>query len=158
MDEQNCDFQITIMSQGTFLPAARDAIQAAARKVGLDDKACGHIILALTEAMINIIKHGYGGEPGHPIWISLKEIEKDGRVGVRIVLEDECPQIDLEKIKSRPLEEFRPGGLGVHIIKEIMEDVTYAHRECGKGLRLTMYKFVTPASNSDDGTSMAAAS
>ncbi len=145
MDEQNCDFQITIKSQGTFLPAARDAIQAAARKVGLDDKACGHIILALTEAMINIIKHGYSGEPGHPIWIGLKQIEKEGRAGVRIILEDECPQIDLEKIKSRPLDEFRPGGLGVHIIKEIMEDVTYAHRECGKGLRLTMYKFVPPA-------------
>lgn len=148
MDHQNFDFQITLKSQPTFLPAAREAIQAAAKNIGLDDKACGHIILALTEAMINIIKHGYSNQPDRPIWIGLQQVEKNGRKGVRIILEDECPQIDLEKIRSRPLDEIRPGGLGVHIIKEIMEDVSYAHRECGKGLRLTMYKFVNAPAES----------
>lgn len=143
MEDSTLDLQIRLKSQATFVGAVRASLETAARKIGLDEKACGHITLALTEAMANIINHGYGRKPDQPIWIGLKAIEKDGRRGVHLILEDECPQIDLQKIKSRPLDEFRPGGLGVHIIKEIMEDVTYAHRECGIGLRLTMNKFAT---------------
>lgn len=147
MEDSTLDLQIRLKSQATFVGAVRAALETAASKIGLDEKACGHITLALTEAMANIINHGYGRVPDQPIWIGLKAIEKDGRRGVHLILEDECPQIDLKKIKSRPLDEFRPGGLGVHIIKEIMEDVTYAHRECGIGLRLTMNKFATPTSD-----------
>lgn len=144
VEDQNLDLQIRLKSQATFVGAVRAALEAAASRIGLDEKACGHVSLALTEAMANIINHGYGRVPDQPIWIGLKAIEKDGRRGVHLILEDECPQVDLAKIKSRPLDEIRPGGLGVHIIKEIMEDVTYAHRECGVGLRLTMNKFPTP--------------
>lgn len=143
MDEPTCELLIRLKSQATFVPAVRCALETAAHKVGLDDKACGHITLALTEAMANIIKHGYGNKPDQPIWIGLKIIQKDGRQGVELILEDECPQIDLDQIKSRPLDEIRPGGLGVHIINEVMEDVTYTHRNCGVGLRLSMSKFAT---------------
>lgn len=147
MEDPTLDLQIRLKSQATFVGAVRAALETAARRVGLDDKACGHITLALTEAMANIINHGYGRVPDQPIWIGLKAIEKDGRRGVHLIIEDECPQIDLKQIKSRPLDEIRPGGLGVHIIQETMEDVTYAHRECGVGLRLTMNKFTTPVDN-----------
>lgn len=144
MHDSSCDIRIQVNSQATFVCAVRAALETAAHKVGLDDKACGHITLAVTEAVANIINHGYKGQDDKPIWVTLKTIEKNGQTGITIIIEDECPQVDLAKIKSRPLEDYRPGGLGVHIIKEVMQDVSYAHRPGGKGLILTMTKFPSP--------------
>lgn len=70
---------------------------------------------------------------------------------LRIVLEDEAEQVDPATIKSRDLEEVRPGGLGVHIIKSVMDEVKYERREGvggaggGVGMRLTMIKNRTGA-------------
>jgi serine/threonine-protein kinase RsbW len=67
-----------------------------------------------------------------------------GRAGaMKIVLEDEARQVEVCNIKSRDLEDVRPGGLGVHIIKQVMDDVVYEKRE-GQGMRLTMVKRVSP--------------
>jgi anti-sigma regulatory factor (Ser/Thr protein kinase) len=65
-------------------------------------------------------------------------------VGVSIVLEDEAKQVDPDQIKSRDLDEIRPGGLGVHIIRELMDEVRYERREHA-GMRLTMIKRIAPA-------------
>jgi anti-sigma regulatory factor (Ser/Thr protein kinase) len=63
---------------------------------------------------------------------------------IRIVIEDEAQQIDPALIRSRDLDEIRPGGLGVHIIKTIMDEAAYEKRSDGKGgtggMRLTMMK------------------
>jgi len=73
---------------------------------------------------------------------------------LRIVLEDEAEQVDPATIKSRDLEEVRPGGLGVHIIKSVMDEVKYERREGvgglgGVGMRLTMIKNRTGAAGAD---------
>lgn len=58
---------------------------------------------------------------------------------IRIIIEDEARQVDPAVIKSRNLDEVRPGGLGVHIIKSVMDEVRYEPRE-RIGMRLTMLK------------------
>ena len=58
---------------------------------------------------------------------------------LEIIIEDDARQVDLDTIRSRELEDVRPGGLGVHLISEIMDDVVYEHREAG-GMRLLMRK------------------
>ena len=47
--------------------------------------------------------------------------------------------MDPAVIKSRNLDEVRPGGLGVHIIKAVMDEVSYEKRN-PIGMRLTMTK------------------
>ena len=56
-----------------------------------------------------------------------------------IVIEDEARQIDPAFIKGRELDDVRPGGLGVHIIREVMDVVEYESRD-GVGMRLTLFK------------------
>lgn len=58
---------------------------------------------------------------------------------LRIIIEDEARQVDPAQIKSRNLDEVRPGGLGVHIIKSVMDEAVYEPRE-RIGMRLTMLK------------------
>ena len=58
---------------------------------------------------------------------------------LEIVIEDDARQVDLDTIRSRDLEDVRPGGLGVHLITEIMDEAVYEHRAEG-GMRLRMHK------------------
>ena len=90
---------------------------------------------------MNIIPSGYDRRKDAPIWISLWPVASSNGIpsGLRIVLEDEAKQVDPSMIKSRDLDEVRPGGLGVHIIQQVMDEAKYEKREHG-GMRLTLVK------------------
>lgn len=138
------DIRIELKSDPNYLAGARDLVSAVARRLGFSDEASGQIALALDEALANVIRHGYDKRTDAPIWISLWPVRTTPEGGIRIVIEDEARQVDPDKIKGRDLEEVRPGGLGVHIIREVMDEVTYEKRE-HKGMRLTMVKRVPAA-------------
>jgi anti-sigma regulatory factor (Ser/Thr protein kinase) len=134
------DVRLEMYSQARFLAAARAMINNICQRLGFDETCCGQISLAVDEALCNIINHGYNKRPDGRIWASVWVIE-DGEVrpAIRIVLEDRARQVDPESIRSRDLEDVRPGGLGVYIIREIMDEVRYEKRE-GGGMRVTMFK------------------
>ena len=64
-----------------------------------------------------------------------------------ILIEDEARQVDPGEIKGRALDDVRPGGLGVHIIREVMDTAVYEKRERA-GMRLTMVKHQRPGAAS----------
>lgn len=86
---------------------------------------------------------GSGGQPPPLAESSGAECCRSGTdvaVGaIRIIIEDEARQVDPAIIKSRNLDEVRPGGLGVHIIRAVMDEVAYEHRS-PIGMRLSMIK------------------
>jgi anti-sigma regulatory factor (Ser/Thr protein kinase) len=129
--------RLEMLSQPMFLAGARDLVSAVAKRLGFAELACSQIALAVDEALCNIIRHGYGRRTDGPIWISLWPLESPA--AIRIVIEDEARQVDPATIKSRDLADVRPGGLGVHIINEVMDEVKYEHR-AGAGMRLTLVK------------------
>jgi hypothetical protein len=60
--------------------------------------------------------------------------------------------VDPTTIKSRDLDEIRPGGLGVHIITEVMDEVRWEKRTDGPiGMRLTMMKKRVSTGKSGEG-------
>ena len=63
---------------------------------------------------------------------------------VRFTLRDYGRSCDPEKIRSRALEDVRPGGVGVHIIKQIFDEVTY--QPCARGTKLVLEKKLVPVS------------
>lgn len=141
--------QIRIASNPLYLSGTRELVAGVARRLGFADDACNQIALAVDEALANVIRHGYQRAPDKPIWISLFPSAEPGRSGpfgdscpcqsLRIVIEDEARQVDPAVIKSRDLDEIRPGGLGVHIIRTVMDHVSYEKRD-KLGMRLTMIK------------------
>lgn len=134
-----------MLSQPRYLSGARDLVSAVAKRLGFDDQACGQIALAVDEALCNVIRHGYDRRADGRIWLSIWPVEEaagEAR-GMRIVIEDEAKQVDPEKIKGRDLEDVKPGGLGVYIIKQVMNWVRYERREVA-GMRLVLVKVHTP--------------
>lgn len=141
------DIRIEMVSDPTYLSGARELIASVSRRLGFTEEGCGQIALAVDEALCNVIRHGYERRKNGPIWISLWPLAADNGTpgGIRIVVEDEARQVDPSLIKSRDLDEIRPGGLGVHIIKQVMDEVSYEKREKA-GMRLTLIKRQAPVS------------
>lgn len=138
------DIRLQLTSDPLYLAGAREMVAAVARRLGFTEEACGQIALAVDEALCNVIRHGYDRQRDRPIWINLWPLPDpdaaSARPGLRITIEDEARQIDPEQIKGRDLDHVRPGGLGVHIIREVMDSVSYEKRQ-GKGMRLTLVKY-----------------
>ena len=136
------DVRLEMFSQPKFLAAARALVGSVAQRLGFNEIQCGQISLAVDEALCNVITHGYGRRCDGRIWIKLWPIIAD-IPGLKIVIEDLAQQVDPATIRPRDLNEVRPGGLGVHIMREIMDEVRYERRS-GGGMRLTMIKHLRP--------------
>lgn len=139
---------IHLLSQARYLSGVREFVFSVSRRLGFDEKSASHIALAVDEAICNVIRHGYDRRSDGDIWVRLwpiPETAPDGSPaeGIRIVIEDNAKQVDPEAIRGRDLEDVRPGGLGVHIMKQVMDHVTYEKRSEG-GMRLSMRKLVQP--------------
>lgn len=134
------DLRLELVSNPAYLCGARELVHQVAKRCGFGDTQASQVALAADEALINVMRHGYDKRQDGRIWLDITPLEEAGEVsGIRIVIEDEARQVDPETIKGRPLEDVRPGGLGVHIIREIMDEVRYERRE-GVGMKLTMTK------------------
>lgn len=142
------DVRVELVSNPAYLCAMREMVGVICKRTGFVDAVASKVVLAVDEALANVMNHGYERRQDGRIWISIfRETDAlTGKVnGLRIVMEDEGRQVDPCLIKSRNLDDIRPGGLGVHIIKEVMDVVIYERRE-GRGMRLTLSKRL-PAEN-----------
>lgn len=140
MDDR-AHIRVELLSNPAYLSGARELVSSVCRRLGFDDLTCSKVALAVDEALCNVIRHGYKYAEDRPIWISLWPIlDESGQPdGVKLVIEDEAEQVDPSRMKGRDLNDIRPGGLGVHIIRDVMDDVRYERRE-SVGMRLTMIK------------------
>ncbi|MHC5114857.1 MAG: ATP-binding protein [Planctomycetota bacterium] len=140
------EIELKLFSQPRLLAPARALVGSFANRLGFNEIQCGQISLAIDEAICNIINHGYDRRPDGEIQIRIWALGdnpggNDDAAGLHIVIEDRARQVDPEKIRSRDLDDVRPGGLGVYIIQEIMDEVQYEHRS-GGGMSLSMTKRV----------------
>lgn len=101
---------------------------------GWEKKTTEEILLAVDEALTNIIRHAYQGGPGK-IMVSLKMTDEK----VEIVLEDRGKKFDPTQVLPPELPRQKPGGLGVHFIRTIMDEMIYDDQDSG-GNRLRLIK------------------
>lgn len=139
------NIRLELLSNPLYLSGVREFIAGVAKRIGFTETHCSQLALAVDEAMANVIRHGYDARTDGKIWITITH-KGDARTGLSIcvIIEDEAKQVDPCSIKSRDLEDIRPGGLGVHIIKEVMDVAKYERRECDCGMRLTLVKTQAP--------------
>jgi anti-sigma regulatory factor (Ser/Thr protein kinase) len=141
MDEKP-HIRVELRSDPSYLAGVRQLIAGVSQRIGFDEAACSQVALAVDEALANVIRHGYCRACDRPIWISLWPNAAVGGSGpsLKIEIEDEARQVDDAELCGRSLDDPKPGGLGLHIIREVMDEVTYEKRSpCG--MRLTMVKF-----------------
>lgn len=134
--------ELSIASHPKNLAVVRGATERLARLEGFSDEASYCLMLAIDEALANVIEHGYDGRPDQPITVTLQPVKSpDGRGGIAVSVRDMGRQVDPATIKGRDLDEVRPGGLGVHIIQQMMDEYDYSCPADG-GMLLRMVKYV----------------
>ena len=134
--------RLELLSDPEMLTVVRSAVMRLSEELGFSEAECRGITLAVDEALANIIRHAYSGRPGQPIEITCRRMrERSGmrRAGLEIVLVDHGTPVDRKKLCGRPLDEIRPGGLGIHIIQEGVDVMQYATNVHRNRLRLVKY-------------------
>jgi anti-sigma regulatory factor (Ser/Thr protein kinase) len=110
-------------------------IRQLAALAGLERDAVSGVELAVTEGCANVIRHCYCNADHERIDLVFT-LAADA---FEVRIDDYGKFVDPARIKSRPLDEVRPGGLGVHLMRKAMDEVTYAKNRWG-GTSLTMRK------------------
>lgn len=121
------------------LDEIRDIVAEAARQVGFSDKEIYAIQLAADEASSNIIEHAYAGMTGGKLEIDLSTTDKM----LKIVMRDQGKPFDPSSVPEpnvkADLSERKIGGLGMYLMRKLMDEVTY-ESSSERGNILTMIK------------------
>lgn len=129
--------EVKIASDPKYLKILRSTVYHLAKLCNFSNKEGNALTLAVDEAAANIIKHAYKNEKDKPILMHCK-IHDDR---LEIVLRDSGRKVDTSEIKSRELQDVKPGGLGVHFIKSTMDVVNYDN-SLEEGNKLTLAKYL----------------
>ncbi len=116
------------------------AIESQAEQQGWDMGTMYKVNLALEEVAINIIS--YGGQQGGPspnIWVNITPTHQEISIQVS---DDGKPFNPLTDAPPPPVideaSRFAPvGGFGLHLVKNMMESVTYQHSQGRNHLTMT---------------------
>jgi anti-sigma regulatory factor (Ser/Thr protein kinase) len=131
--------KMELRSNPDMLCVVRNALSELTAKLGFSEPECRAVVLAVDEALTNIIRHAYLGDTEQPIEASFRRIHvpEEGKSGeaLEIVLEDSGATAP-EKMCGRALEDVRPGGLGLHFIRESMDKVEFSRSNGKNQLRL----------------------
>lgn len=107
------------------LPHITNFIQSFANKNNLQSDVIFKINLAVEELFTNTVFHSIKGQVDSEMKISLTLNANE----IRIMLEDKGPAFDPTLVpppqQDLPLEEMKIGGLGIHIVKELMSEISY---------------------------------
>ena len=138
----------TCPSDPDLLGEVRHKLAQYATQAGMIEAQADGLVLAADEALTNIIRHAYEGATDQPIDIY---IYSDG-TELHLTLRDYGHPVPREMIRSRDLDDVRPGGLGVHIMTTCMDRVEFQHPDEG-GTKLVMSKRIEAAPLPAEGTS-----
>lgn len=131
-------FELHFPSRAERLCLVRALVKRSAEFAGCCDELTDKLVIALNEACMNIIQHAYGFDESGEIILEI--LNNDTEIHFRLL--DKAVPVELEKVEPRDLDDIRPGGLGVHFIREIMDHCEMGHLEGGAGNYLFMKKTI----------------
>ena|SRR5688572_25635688 len=130
----------TFPAKFEYLDEIRELVATVARKGGFSEKAIYSLQLAADEAASNIIEHAYEENPKEKLYITC-DIKGNEII---ITMRDTGKPFDSSSVKqpnlSANLSERQIGGLGVYLMKKLMDTVHYESSKSGNVLTMTKRK------------------
>ena len=130
-------FTLNIPSRTDNLEIIRDFIIGIARKFGFNDDGIGEIELAVDEACANVIKHAYNYDENKKIDITVETNSSK----LTIIISDQGRGFDPDKLESpeQRLQKHARGGLGIALIKKVMDEVSFELNPGNNHVRMVKY-------------------
>ncbi|NTW50682.1 MAG: ATP-binding protein [Chlorobiales bacterium] len=118
---------LTVRSKCDELCSIRCFVADAAKQAGFSDDDTERIVLAVDEACTNVIRHGYAADPSSTLSLHI-DIQDDCFV---VTIDDSGKQYDIRHHEVPNMHEYfqarRTGGLGIKLIKMLVDKIEY-HR------------------------------
>lgn len=131
---------LTIKAEVQNLSLVREFVAEIAVGLAPHQELIDDLILALDEAVTNIIIHGYQGKSGE-IQIEL-DIKNEN---LRAIVSDHGPPYNPTLAPNPditlPLEKRRPGGLGIYLMRQLTDQILYQRTSQGEN-QLTLIKLI----------------
>ena len=119
------------------IPALTKFTANAFERLRIDPRLLPTVDLVVEELLTNMVKYGLGSDAG--VTVGLAPIED----GVEVTLVDRdvepfditgAPDVDI----YAPIEERKPGGLGLHLIRQMADSVEYEYNQTERRSRVTL--------------------
>lgn len=129
------EVRLTIPARAEYVLLGRLALSGITRTRPLADETLNDLKLAVTEACSNSVRHAYGGNGGTVDIIY--ELHED-----RLVVEvsDDGGGFDPNELGAAG--DLNEGGLGIAIIRALVDEFEVGERGDGRGSRLRFVKFL----------------
>lgn len=131
--------EIKVPAHIDYLGELRNFVTKAGRKHSFPDTVVNAFKLCIDEAATNIIKHAYRDLEG---MITMRVIIKKN--SMTVVLIDQGKYFDPSRVADPDLKRYvdigKKGGLGIFIMRKLLDEIEYHHTEEGNELRLTKYR------------------
>jgi serine/threonine-protein kinase RsbW len=133
-------YKLNIPSITENLQMIREFVLKIAAKTGFNEETQEQIALAVDEACTNVIKHAHHHDARRLMDIQIQtDVNK-----MKIIITDKGRGFDITKLKDPDVEKFikesRHGGLGIYLIKTLMDEVDYEFKPGVKNqVQLTKY-------------------
>lgn len=131
--------QLKVPAHIDYLGDLRDFVTKIGRKHKFSDKVVNAFKLSLDEAATNIIRHAYRESDG---LITIRAIVKKNSLTLIII--DQGMYFDPKRVKDPDLNRYidigKKGGLGIFIMRKLMDEIDYRKTEEGNELRITKYR------------------
>ena len=118
-------FTLHVPSSTENLALIREFVTNVGVQAGLDESEIGKLELAVDEACANVIEHAYGHDITREVIVRATFDDES----LRIDVEDTGRGFDPNAIQSQELErlvrERKSGGLGMRLMKSLMDEVHY---------------------------------
>jgi len=121
------------------LAVVRAAVGEACRQAGGGEECAEQLVLAVNEACMNIIQHGYALAPAQQFRLCL--MQDDDMLVVHLL--DNGRRAAVADLRPRELDDLRPGGLGVRFIRETTDELAYLPPPAGFTNLLQLKKRIT---------------
>lgn len=131
--------QLKVPANVDYLGDLRDFVTQVGKKHRFSDKVINAFKLAVDEAATNIIRHAYREREG---LITLRTIVRKGSLTLCII--DQGTYFDPQRVKDPDLNRYinigKKGGLGIFIMRKLMDEIDYRRTEEGNELRITKHR------------------
>lgn len=105
-----------------------------ATRLGFQERGVQAVQMAVDEACTNIIEHAYGGEGKGDIELLCQQHQQ----GIKVVIKDTGNPFNPDSVNppdlEAPLEERDIGGLGLFLMRKLMDDVHFSFESGGNTL------------------------
>ena len=131
---------LTVPADINYLAHIRDHVKKIAVADNFDPKTIHAVQLAVDEVCTNVIRHGYKDISGGLIQIKVNT----GKTRIEVIILDQGKTHDPKQIKNPDLKRYveigKIGGLGIMMIRKLMDEIKYNVTSHGNEFHLIKYR------------------